>query len=389
MTLWSVKKTPYSLSRTFHRWHIPIRAAKPFQSIQMDLAEIPTQWKTPTNHNVAYWLVVIDVHSRYVWLATLTSKKATKVAEALQDIIDSMPQKPKQIVSDQGSEFKAATKKYLDDKKIELVMVRSGDKYKTALVERVIRTIKEGVIAHMYHNNTHKYTDALPKIVARYNGHRHGTTGHKPNKALHKAYALPPLPPQKPRLKLGTFVRIRNEFPSKQTFSKITTPRWSNEIYQVIETQGFGGYIVRNVHTLHKSKHVYRRWQLMPVNTTTAAKPIPVSKEGKIAVLKKQLQRKHRLELTTQELKEALESTSRPKRTRKPVKRLGHEEPQHSPKRTKTKKTKPTFKKKKSTPSKPKPKSKSNRKRKRSAPPPTRRSKRIRKAPDRYQMVTY
>ena len=63
-----------------------------------------------------YVLSILDVFSRYHWLAPLTSKHATKVAIELKKIYD-VHRTPENIQSDRGKEFYGAVKTFCERKK--------------------------------------------------------------------------------------------------------------------------------------------------------------------------------------------------------------------------------------------------------------------------------
>ena len=58
-----------------------------------------------SNKNYSYILVLIDAFSRYSWTRPLKTKEAKECANALDDILSSLPYRPAFFASDAGNEF--------------------------------------------------------------------------------------------------------------------------------------------------------------------------------------------------------------------------------------------------------------------------------------------
>ena len=69
----------------------------------VDLADM--QLISKHNKGIRYLLCVIDLFSKYAWVAPLKDKKGVSVVNAFQKILDSSKRKPNKIWVDQGSEF--------------------------------------------------------------------------------------------------------------------------------------------------------------------------------------------------------------------------------------------------------------------------------------------
>ena len=73
------------------------------------------------NKGIRYLLCVIDIFSKYSWVAPLKDKKGTTIVNAFQSILNNSKRKPNKIWVDQGSEFyNAHFKKWLKDNNIEM-----------------------------------------------------------------------------------------------------------------------------------------------------------------------------------------------------------------------------------------------------------------------------
>ena len=60
---------------------------------------------TKYNKGIRYLLCVIDLFSKYAWLAPLKDKKSVTVTNAFQKILKESNRKPSKIWADQGSKF--------------------------------------------------------------------------------------------------------------------------------------------------------------------------------------------------------------------------------------------------------------------------------------------
>ena len=69
----------------------------------VDLADM--QLISKHNKGMRYLLCVIDLFSKYAWVAPLKDKKGVSIVNAFQKILDSSKRKPNKIWVDQGSEF--------------------------------------------------------------------------------------------------------------------------------------------------------------------------------------------------------------------------------------------------------------------------------------------
>jgi hypothetical protein len=64
----------------------PVVSDAPNKHWQVDLVDM-SQFASPANHGVHYFLSVVDVFSKYLWVRTLPNKKAPTVLKAIQHVI--------------------------------------------------------------------------------------------------------------------------------------------------------------------------------------------------------------------------------------------------------------------------------------------------------------
>jgi transposase InsO family protein len=125
----------------------------------MDLADVSNI--AEHNNGIKFWLIVIDVFSRYLWLKPLTNKSHISVVNALNEILFE-GRIPKKIRSDKGKEFlNRWVDKLLSDKGIYHFTTQNETKANYA--ERVIRTMKNLVYRYIMHKQIlHYCKTALP-----------------------------------------------------------------------------------------------------------------------------------------------------------------------------------------------------------------------------------
>ena len=73
------------------------------------------------NKGICLWLCIIDIFSKYAWVAPLKNKKGITITNAFQHFLDEAKRKPNKIWVDKGSEFyNTSMKLWLEKDKIEI-----------------------------------------------------------------------------------------------------------------------------------------------------------------------------------------------------------------------------------------------------------------------------
>ena len=152
-----------------------ILAPKPRVILICDLGDFSALQKH--NRGVKYIMFCLDVFSRYLQVASLTSKSSLNSLKALKTMIESEQFKGvSRLFTDLGTEFyNQQVKKYLSSKRVTLYSNYSRET-KASLAERVVKTIKSKIYKYLTQNNTLTYIDVLPTMVATYN--------HTPHRGL-------------------------------------------------------------------------------------------------------------------------------------------------------------------------------------------------------------
>ena len=100
---------------------------------QMDLGQL----------NDKQFLLVVSVFSRKAWAKPIRNKEPRTVAPALAQILDSIPNPPNVLSSDQGLEFTNEVSRILDEQGIIHKLKAKGDPNALAVQDRAMQKIKQ------------------------------------------------------------------------------------------------------------------------------------------------------------------------------------------------------------------------------------------------------
>ena len=145
---------------------------------QADLADM--QALSRQNGGMRYLLTVIDVFSKFAWVAPVKAKDAAAVTAAFRQILEqSAPRRPNRLQTDKGKEF--------FNRNFGALMRRHGIQHfasesdqKAAVAERFNRTIKTRIWTYLTDRGTVRWVDVIGQLVDAYNHSRHRTIGMVP-----------------------------------------------------------------------------------------------------------------------------------------------------------------------------------------------------------------
>ena len=265
-------------NRDYRKKLLRIDVKAPFVSIQIDFADMRKYYNKRYNP-WKYLLVVIDVYSRYIWVRATKSRKTPDLVQALKNIFHDMLSKfdklPKNVTSD--NEFNSnAIKTLRIEYGFNSYYSAPGMKFKSGMVERVIRTLRNMIKRYVVANKTTAYVKVLQDIAYNYNNTIHRSIGIKPVEAINM---------RKPRKMskeyykmgephkniIGKYVRLRLK---RDKFAKGDTRRWSKKIYQVVNKIG-NRYQVKDINTGNILDKLYNYVNLMIVENKH--QPLPQS----------------------------------------------------------------------------------------------------------------
>ena len=142
---------------------------------QIDLVDVSTL--SSHNDGMRYILTCIDVFSKRAWAVPIRTKTGRDVTQAFEQILSE--QKCNMVQGDKGAEFMNSTfQLMLRGRGIKFYCSKNED-IKTALVERINRTLKK-MFRYFTQENTGRYVDMLPDLVHSYNNTHHRSIGMAP-----------------------------------------------------------------------------------------------------------------------------------------------------------------------------------------------------------------
>ena len=205
-----------------------------------DLVEM--QHFSKWNKGYRYLLMILDVFSKYGWIAPLKDKKGETVTQAFKTILKE-GRKPEYLWTDKGKEYyNKHFKDLLEKNKITLYSTENEEK--SSVCERWNRTIKSKMWKNFSVQGNTVYLDMLPKLVKQYNNTKHSSIKMTPIEASKKKNEgtvyfnlygdMKPLS-AKPKFKVGDKVRISKY--KRKVFDKGYTPNWTEEVFTVDKIQ--------------------------------------------------------------------------------------------------------------------------------------------------------
>ena len=219
------------------------------------------------------FLVVIDVYSRYAEVRAIKSKTAKHIKEVYEKILKDTPlDYPRQLISDDGGEFKGAFDKLLKDHNVMHQVAQPGVHTTLAISDRFIYLLKERLVRNMNHSKTDAWDIMLKPFVDSYNEDLHSTINVKPKDVINDN-AVPVLKQRiikkMPLLKKGQKVRV-----VLATERGINRPRasdreyWSKESWTIESAQ----YSPENIriyrlkdHEGNINRHIWYEQEILPI----------------------------------------------------------------------------------------------------------------------------
>lgn len=203
---------------------------------QIDLVEM--NYEIKENRKFKYILTVIDVFSKFAWAKKLLNKTASSVADALENIFTQSERIPKNIQTDDGSEFFNSTFKAMM-KRYKINHYSTFSNLKASVVERFNRSLKSIMYKSFSLRGNYNWTNHLDDFVELYNNRVHSKIKLKPVEVtkeneqdiLKNIYREKPKLLKKTKFSVGSFVRISKY---KNIFEKSYTPNFTTEIFKIV-----------------------------------------------------------------------------------------------------------------------------------------------------------
>ena len=175
---WLSTQEPYTVHKGIVRKFKRRRIVAPRVDYQWEADVAYMNRYTDDNDDYGYFLLVIDVLSKYVWTIALKTVRGQEVATAFNTILNTGRQ-PERVRTDAGSEFKAKQfQKLLSGRSISHFYSRNETK--AAVAERAIKTIKMKLSRYMTRKQSRRWIDVLHDDTQGYNRTYHRTIKRTP-----------------------------------------------------------------------------------------------------------------------------------------------------------------------------------------------------------------
>ncbi|OOZ07834.1 hypothetical protein BOW24_11450 [Solemya velum gill symbiont] len=241
-----------------------------------DTADMTTY--SNNNDGYGYFLLVVDVMSKYVWTKALRNKTSKEMVQAFREIFAD-GRKPTRMRTDKGSEFV--------NRKVDGFLEKEGVPHfvtqnivKANIAERAIKTIKMRLARYATRKQTRRWIDVLPKVTNSYNHTHHRSIKQTPASVKSKdsvrlwklQYETVPRPRPKSKtptvkklyaFKVGDVVRVSF---LRWAFQRQYDERWSRELFVITErfaSEGIPQYRLKDysgeiVHGTFYQKQLHR-----------------------------------------------------------------------------------------------------------------------------------
>jgi len=242
------------------KWNTIVETAKG-RGIQIDLMDMS---KLATrNKNIHWILCAIDVYSRYAWAYPVKRKTKGLIHQCLKEWLESLPEPPRRITSDAGTEFTSKKVAQLfQQHDITHYVNQVGDKTTTGIVERFNRTLRDLMGRNFTRLGRLYWVQDLPKLVKNYNASVHSTLKVTPEDVWLGRATPESRPIVRERFPYIPGDAVRILLPSGLFDKKAGSEKWSTKIYTVVRREGFK-YILkssdgRELKTKYRPSHLQR-----------------------------------------------------------------------------------------------------------------------------------
>lgn len=132
------------------------------------------------NKGFGYFVVFIDLFTRYAWVYPLKTLRGVEMVQTLKKVF--AIEKCKTLFTDSGTEYlNRSVSTYL--KSIDVKHYNSKTDKKVAHAERLIKQLKRKIFQYMDEKNTYTWTSVLPDVVSAYNKSVHRIIKMTPTEA--------------------------------------------------------------------------------------------------------------------------------------------------------------------------------------------------------------
>lgn len=175
---WLQKQETYTLHQQVRRRFRRQRVIVPYMDYQWDADTASMTTYTKDNDGYGFFVLVIDIFSRFLWTVPLRTTKGSEMSNALKSVFD-QGRIPDHLRTDKGVEFKNRTVQKLT-KDLEIKQFYTQNESKANFAERAIKNIKSRISRYRSHHQTNRWIDVLSEITESYNRTYHGSIKRAP-----------------------------------------------------------------------------------------------------------------------------------------------------------------------------------------------------------------
>lgn len=245
---WLQSQEVYTTNRKITRKIRRRRVVAPYIDYMWDLDTASFQKLSKYNNGYGYFILAIDIMSRYVWTRPIKTTSGVEVSRALTEIFK-QNRHPQKIRTDQGTEYSNQTVKSLL-KSHGVHHFVTQNEVKANFAERGILSVKSKLMRYMRSNQTYKWVNVLADVTNGYNNSYHRSIRKAPaafNKRdefrmwqeLVNSSSQLPKGRVRYKFKIGDVVRISR---LRHSFHRYYSEHWTNEFF-VISGRSMKQYI--------------------------------------------------------------------------------------------------------------------------------------------------
>lgn len=236
---WMQSQEVYTTNRKITRRIARRRVIVPHIDYMWDLDTANFRKLSKYNKGYGYFILAIDIMSRFVWTCAIKSTTGMEVSKALKEIFH-QKRTPLKARTDQGTEFsnkpvKAIFKSHSIDHFV------TQNEVKANYAERAIQTVKSKLMRYMRSKQTYKWVDVLHDVTQGYNNSYHRSIHKSPaqfnkkdettmwQKSVDNLSGFPKKQIHY-RFKIGDVVRISK---LRHAFHRYYSEHWTNEFFVI------------------------------------------------------------------------------------------------------------------------------------------------------------
>jgi hypothetical protein len=158
---WLLKQEDYAVHREDRGKFQRRRVVAPFVDYQWDVDTASMDYYKKENDGYAYFVLAINILSKFVWTVPLRTKTAKEMVQAFKQMF-SQGRESTHVRTDKGAEFvNKDVKQYL--KKVGVTYFVTQKIVKASFAERAIKTIKARLTRYLTHEQVPRWIDILPE----------------------------------------------------------------------------------------------------------------------------------------------------------------------------------------------------------------------------------